>query len=472
MFKNIACVIVSLLIIYTVPVLGQKEATQEEQQAFQDVCDGKTMFPAWMVGNKTITIDGRIDEPQWDIANNIYVPGGWLYNESQSDTWRGFADLTGIVRVLYDSIAMYVSIISLDDNHITDEAGDPWFWQDGFELFMQPAYHDVAMHTYGGACWPFPKQGREYFLRIHRRFATDEGLFGENGDYEGDPCHNCPVRSDASDWNVSPCEEGSPELGFIRCAARELPEGHKWRDLWEGAWCAECEFPFKSPNFTEGWSNYGYSNPPQPGPNSKFKFNVLLNDDDDPGKTEDSRAAQYGLKRTCEGGWWGQGVNCHDYDDWGRNQFWLTMAYAGAKTTDNIAAMDAVKPELDKAFYPGYTMDNFDTVLARGYLPGDGILPYFKNRSKSSGILAVNTPNPFKPYTVINYSIPDARADFSIAVYDLNGNLIRNLAADARETKVKWDGMDLKGNAVPSGVYLYKITNGQHVFSSRMVLAR
>jgi flagellar hook assembly protein FlgD len=47
-----------------------------------------------------------------------------------------------------------------------------------------------------------------------------------------------------------------------------------------------------------------------------------------------------------------------------------------------------------------------------------------------------------------------------IAVYDLNGRLIRILADEARTAgsySVLWDGTDAEGNAVASGIYVCRM---------------
>jgi len=70
----------------------------------------------------------------------------------------------------------------------------------------------------------------------------------------------------------------------------------------------------------------------------------------------------------------------------------------------------------------------------------------------------------------------------TLAVYDVNGRLVRNLlvgfAAPAAQAflsghhEVVWDGCDDNGRAVASGVYLARLTASQGVVTRRMVLAR
>ncbi len=89
-------------------------------------------------------------------------------------------------------------------------------------------------------------------------------------------------------------------------------------------------------------------------------------------------------------------------------------------------------------------------------------------------VLLQNYPNPFNPETTISYRLSFA-ADVELAVFDLNGRLVRTLVQgriEAGEHKVRWDGRDSRGEEVASGVYLYRLRAGQHVLTQRMILLR
>jgi hypothetical protein len=88
--------------------------------------------------------------------------------------------------------------------------------------------------------------------------------------------------------------------------------------------------------------------------------------------------------------------------------------------------------------------------------------------------LSQNHPNPFNPATAIDYSL-QRRLRVRIAVYDLLGRKIKTLAnavmpAGAHTTY--WDGTDEFGRQVASGVYLYRITCGEHIEAKKMILLR
>jgi len=88
--------------------------------------------------------------------------------------------------------------------------------------------------------------------------------------------------------------------------------------------------------------------------------------------------------------------------------------------------------------------------------------------------LAQNAPNPFNPSTTIRFALPEA-GHVTLAVYDINGRLVRTLVGrplGAGSHAVVWDGKDAMGRAVASGVYVYRLTAPQGVVTRRMTLLR
>ena len=90
--------------------------------------------------------------------------------------------------------------------------------------------------------------------------------------------------------------------------------------------------------------------------------------------------------------------------------------------------------------------------------------------------LAQNSPNPFNPATTINYTIPDGvSGSVTLKVFDLRGALITTLVNQAGSPgmySVVWDGTDISGNSVSSGVYIYTIQAGEFTRSNKMMLMR
>jgi hypothetical protein len=77
--------------------------------------------------------------------------------------------------------------------------------------------------------------------------------------------------------------------------------------------------------------------------------------------------------------------------------------------------------------------------------------------------LGENYPNPFNPSTTIPFTL-EARSQVRIDVYDVAGRLVRTLVERVRAGgvvhEVTWDGKDLTGRRVASGVYFVTLTAG------------
>ncbi len=88
--------------------------------------------------------------------------------------------------------------------------------------------------------------------------------------------------------------------------------------------------------------------------------------------------------------------------------------------------------------------------------------------------LAQNAPNPFNPTTTIRFSLP-ASQEVGLAIYAADGKLVRTLVDGVKERgthNATWDGRDMAGNPVSSGVYFYRLTAGKFSESKKMVLLK
>jgi Tol biopolymer transport system component len=89
-------------------------------------------------------------------------------------------------------------------------------------------------------------------------------------------------------------------------------------------------------------------------------------------------------------------------------------------------------------------------------------------------VLGDNYPNPFNAQTLIQYQLPEAQA-VNLEIYDLLGRKVRTLVSGGQGAGVYlvvWDGLDETGNAVASGIYLYRLETGVAVQVRRMTLLR
>jgi hypothetical protein len=88
--------------------------------------------------------------------------------------------------------------------------------------------------------------------------------------------------------------------------------------------------------------------------------------------------------------------------------------------------------------------------------------------------LSQNYPNPFNPTTQIRYALKKA-GPVSLRVYNLMGQLVATLVDQDQtpgEYRVQWDGRDYRGNAVSTGVYIYRMEAGEFIRTYRMLLMK
>lgn len=88
--------------------------------------------------------------------------------------------------------------------------------------------------------------------------------------------------------------------------------------------------------------------------------------------------------------------------------------------------------------------------------------------------LEQNYPNPFNPATTIRYVVPKD-GHVRLVIYNVAGQRVRMLidaAQPAGRYRTIWDGANAHGQAVASGVYLYRLSTDNFSESKRMTLLR
>ena len=83
-------------------------------------------------------------------------------------------------------------------------------------------------------------------------------------------------------------------------------------------------------------------------------------------------------------------------------------------------------------------------------------------------------PNPFGAQTTLAFEMP-AASDVTLAVYSVDGRLVRTLAngqAGPGPVEVQWDGTDESGRRVGSGLYFVKLIAGDEVRRGKLVVLR
>ena len=84
-----------------------------------------------------------------------------------------------------------------------------------------------------------------------------------------------------------------------------------------------------------------------------------------------------------------------------------------------------------------------------------------------------NFPNPFSASTTISFNIHrrDAK-NAELMIYNIKGQLVKQLSIDNRQSSIPWDGKDENGRELSNGIYFYQLQTGDYVETRKLVLLR
>ncbi|MBC8526995.1 MAG: T9SS type A sorting domain-containing protein [Candidatus Cloacimonetes bacterium] len=83
-----------------------------------------------------------------------------------------------------------------------------------------------------------------------------------------------------------------------------------------------------------------------------------------------------------------------------------------------------------------------------------------------------NYPNPVRSSTTICFSTTKNTKDAEINIYNIKGQLVKQLSIFNNQSSIEWDGKDNNGSLLSNGIYLYKLTSGEKTAVKKMVLMR
>ena len=84
-----------------------------------------------------------------------------------------------------------------------------------------------------------------------------------------------------------------------------------------------------------------------------------------------------------------------------------------------------------------------------------------------------NAPNPFNPFTLIRFDVPDGGGHVTIRIFDVSGKLVRTLVDGFRPSGAQsfdWDATDANGARVSSGVYFLRMNAEGYARTIKMTL--
>ncbi|MBN2830455.1 MAG: T9SS type A sorting domain-containing protein [Candidatus Cloacimonetes bacterium] len=133
-------------------------------------------------------------------------------------------------------------------------------------------------------------------------------------------------------------------------------------------------------------------------------------------------------------------------------------------------------------FYPGYVLPEFD-VLGNPRIYNDiidiGAIEYRNPIANDEQVIIPSlnlscAPNPFNPTTTISFDIPK-NSMTELAVYNIRGqrvNTLLNERLKAGTHQVVWNGDDIKGHSVGSGVYFLRLMTNQESKTFKAVMLK
>jgi subtilisin family serine protease len=98
-----------------------------------------------------------------------------------------------------------------------------------------------------------------------------------------------------------------------------------------------------------------------------------------------------------------------------------------------------------------------------------------KDEGPTAATVSQSKPNPFNPVASIAYDVAESNSPVLLQVFDLRGRLTKTLVDETRQRgsyTVQWDGRDVHGNELPSGVYFYRAKIGDFSDTKKMILLK
>ncbi|MFZ0390880.1 MAG: FlgD immunoglobulin-like domain containing protein [Calditrichia bacterium] len=145
------------------------------------------------------------------------------------------------------------------------------------------------------------------------------------------------------------------------------------------------------------------------------------------------------------------------------------MAVMNVPTMDDtVAVAGMLQVNSDDPVDPQQTIQLTGQTEVVGIAAGNGTVVY-TNR------LLGNYPNPFNPVTTIAYTVAQ-KAPVKLDIYNIRGQLMQQLVnktVSPGSYQVEWNGRSANGQALPSGIYFYRLKIGNNFTNvNRMILLK
>ena len=152
----------------------------------------------------------------------------------------------------------------------------------------------------------------------------------------------------------------------------------------------------------------------------------------------------------------------------------LNLKFSRQAVADVLPNGDAVEVTIT-----GYVGDVYfqGTDVIKVFGDEDGASPVAERQGPTEGNVAsvlTNYPNPFNPVTTIHFDLRNESV-VRLTVYSVDGKRVRTLVDGKLHQGghfIEWDGKDVSGNPVSSGVYLYRLEANQQTLTRKMILLK
>ncbi len=168
-----------------------------------------------------------------------------------------------------------------------------------------------------------------------------------------------------------------------------------------------------------------------------------------------------------------------------QSDYQITAAADLSNRDNNILFVDTLAQNTTIRFLPTKSADSITKVLYNGTslsfsntngmivvtINGTGKLEFLsglnnirgaQNSLKKNFGIKGNFPNPFNPSTTIHFAVAEGK-HIQLKVFDLYGRLVKSLfdgMGTDGQMNIQWDGTDISGRNVSSGIYFFELTDG------------
>ncbi len=138
----------------------------------------------------------------------------------------------------------------------------------------------------------------------------------------------------------------------------------------------------------------------------------------------------------------------------------------------------------------GSDSSTIEAWIAEARLADDGSIAFRQGIANLENLLAsliipsetalhTNYPNPFNPETWIPYQLA-VPAEVTLTIYDMNGGIVRRFEVgyqpaglyQSRSRAAYWDGRNMRGESVASGLYFYTLKAGEFTATRKMLIRK